>query len=215
MKAYIDIAKNILENGEWKGNRTGIRTKTTFCEIFRHKMSDGFPLLTTKKMGLRNIAVELEFFIKGLTDKQWLKKRGCHIWDEWANPLKVKKRYDDIEYFKPMPGLASASTDIKELQKEETDLGPVYGYQWRKFDQHYGPINCYPEDFSIYSNGVGIGTDQFQTIVETLKKNPDDRRMVCSAWNPNQIDLMALPPCHYAWTLVHINGKLNLCWKQR
>lgn len=208
MNNYLTIAKNILSNGQWKGNRTGIRTLTTFCEMFRHNMNDGFPLLTTKKMGLKSIAAELEFFIKGLTNKKWLQERKCTIWNEWANPIEVEKEYK----FRCSYGWMG---NKKEVQPDIDDLGPIYGYQWRNFNGHYGAVNFFPEEWRNESNGVDNGSDQLKKIVETLKSNPDDRRMVCSAWNPNQIDMMALPPCHYAWTVVHINGKLNLCWKQR
>lgn len=184
MQAYLDILKNILDNGipkqpvrfDYSGKPIPVSNGTigTFAEIFRHDMSDGFPLLTTKKMAFRTIRVELEGFIKGITDKKWYQERGCKIWDEWKNPT----------------------------SEDYNDLGPIYGYQWRSFD----------EDYVGEKRG---GADQLALIVERLKQNPYDRRMVCSAWNPNQIHLMALPPCHFSWNVVVYGNKLNLIWHQR
>ena len=194
MKQYKTIVENVLENGIYKENRTGIGTYSTFCEIFRHDMRNGFPLLTTKKMPYRTIAVELEGFINGVTSKAWYQERGCKIWNEWANPKSV-------EFY-----CKEDTTDEvrKELQRTEDDLGPIYGYQWRNWNLNYCQM------------GGGFDQiDQLKTVISTLETNPNDRRMVVSAWNPTQIDLMALPPCHYAFTLVHHDGVLNLCWKQR
>lgn len=206
MKQYIDIVSNVLSNGEWKKNRTGTRCLTTFCEIFRHDMSKGFPLLTTRRVPWKSLRVELEGFIKGITDKRWYQERGCKYWDYWANPRHI----DQLTEVRNNPN----NQEIRKgYQEVEHDLGPVYGYQWRTFNKTYrdGTIGNQDEndgDWNVY-------TDQLQNIITTLETNPNDRRMVCSAWNPNQMDMMALPPCHYAFTIVHINGKLNLCWKQR
>ena len=207
MKSYIDIVKHILDTGQWKENRTGIRCLTTFCEIFRHDMSGGFPLLTTKRMPLKTIAVELEGFIKGITSKSWFQERNCHIWDEWANP-------QTVDYVSGFVTKHSATLGItktkKEIQKDEDDLGPIYGYQWRRFNE------CYDEEDNGWVDGKEKDkADQLKTIVDTLKTNPDDRRMVCSAWNPLQISRMALPPCHVLFNIQHVNGTLNLVWFQR
>lgn len=218
MKQYLDIVKNVLENGTMKGNRTGTRALTTFCEIFRHNMADGFPLLTSKKMPIKTMLVELEGFIKGITDKGWYQERKCRIWDEWANPkvvdqMMIEWQNNNCSKYKNFKDCVNDSDKLrKNFQLEAKDLGPIYGYQWRKFGLQYGEVDWVSDD---YANGLNYGVDQLKNIIHTLKTNPDDRRMVCSAWNPSQIHRMALPPCHYAFTLVHINGKLNLCWKQR
>lgn len=185
MKEYLSICDNVLD-GKIKKNRTGRPALTTFCETFRHNMSEGFPLLTTKKMPIKTIAVELEGFIKGVTDKKWFQDRGCRIWNEWANPERDTDPY------------------------EERDLGPIYGFQWRSFNARYS-FNYKNSHSDKFSSGI----DQLKNVVEILRSNPDDRRMVVSAWNPQQTHQMALPPCHYAFTLVHIDGVLNLSWKQR
>ena len=226
MKNYLDIMQNIISHGEWKETRTGIRCKTTFCETFRHDMAAGFPLLTTKKMGLKNISVELQGFMHGITSKKWYQDRKCRIWDEWANPIEVEKalehaKWDCAEMGGP-PSPHETEQNIKkqlklQVQKECDDLGPVYGYQWRNFGAQYGKLNGHTSGYEWNStpNGMEHGFDQFQFIVDTLKTNPLDRRMVCSAWNPNQSDMMALPPCHLLWNVVVIGNKLNLCWFQR
>jgi len=191
MKAYLDIVRRVLETGEKIPTRQGTPAYTIAGAIFEHNMSDGFPLLTTKKMPLRLIATELQFFINGITDKNWLRDRNNHIWDEWARPSKAPYGHDE---------------QSKKRMLEERDLGPVYGFQWRHFNALY---ENYDTDYT------GQGIDQLKKIVDTLKTNPRDRRMIVSAWNPIQFHDMALPPCHYAYQVTTINGKLNLLWNQR
>lgn len=191
MKAYLDIVKNILENGEKVDTRTGVKAYTIAGAIFEHDMSKGFPLLTTKKTPIRLVSTELEFFINGITDKKWLQDKNNHIWDEWAKPQLAPYGHDEAS---------------KKRMLEERDLGPIYGFQWRHFNAPY-------EKFD--SNYEGLGIDQFKKIVETLKTNPRDRRMIVSAWNPLQFNEMALPPCHYAFQITVIGDKLNLLWNQR
>ncbi len=191
MKAYLDIVQTILDQGERKENRTGVDTIAIAGAMFEHDMSKGFPLLTTKKVPFRLIATELEFFIKGLTDKTWLQERNNHIWDEWANPKKAPYGHDDAS---------------KARMKEERDLGAIYGFQWRHFN---APYQNYDSDYT------NQGVDQLKKVVQTLKTNPNDRRMIVSAWNPSMLDQMGLPPCHYGFQITVINGKLNLLWNQR
>lgn len=191
MQSYLNIIKTILEKGERKDDRTGTGTLAIAGMIFEHDMSKGFPLLTTKKVPFRLVATELEFFIKGITDKKWLTDRNNHIWDEWARPSKAPYGHD------------AAS---KEKMMEERDLGPIYGFQWRHYN---GVYENYDTDYA------GQGVDQLKILVEKLKSNPADRRMIVCAWNPSMTNDMALPPCHYAFQTVVINGKLNLLWNQR
>lgn len=191
MKAYLDIVKNILDNGVMKQNRTGIKTLAVAGAMFKHDMSEGFPLLTTKKMPFKCIASELEFFIKGITDKKWLQERRNFIWNEWANPEKAPYGHDE---------------ESKKKMMEERDLGPVYGFQWRHFGADYDNFD---------SDYEGKGVDQLKYVVDTLKNNPSDRRMLVSAWNPTAKPKMALPPCHYAFQVTVIGEKINLLWNQR
>jgi thymidylate synthase len=191
MKAYLSIVKRVLEEGEEKKDRTGVGTRAIAGAMFEHDMAGGFPLLTTKKMPFKMIASELEFFIKGITDKKWLQDRKNSIWDEWANPKKAPYGHDDVS---------------KENMRKERDLGPVYGFQWRHYNAPYDNWD---------SNYTGKGVDQLTRVIETLKTNPNDRRMIVMAWNPMQIDHMALPPCHYGFQITVIGGRLNLMWNQR
>jgi len=178
---YLQIFKTILEDGVLIPNRTGISAYTVPHMMIQHDMNLGFPLLTTKKMAWKAMRVELEGFIKGITDKRWYQERGCHIWDEWCNPKKIPS------------GLSIE--EKKKFQLNEFDLGKIYGSQWRNFNEQ----NC----------------DQLRNIINILKTNPNDRRMLCSAWNPLVLDEQALPPCHYAFHLIVINDTLHLCWNQR
>jgi thymidylate synthase len=193
MKAYLDIVKNVLENGELKSNRTGVDVFSISGVKFEHDMSEGFPLLTTKKVPYRLVSSELEFFIKGVTDKQWLLDRDNHIWDEWCSPEKVPYGHDE---------------ETKQKMKLERDLGPIYGFQWRHFGAEYKGFD------KDYTNQ---GVDQLKNLVDKLKRDPQDRRMIVSAWNPLAIGKMALPPCHYCFqVLVNSNtNKLDLIWQQR
>jgi thymidylate synthase len=252
---YLEIIKNVLENGTPKqatrldqsGKVIPVENGTigTFCEILRHDMSQGFPLTTLRKMPWLSIRVELEGFIKGVTDKEWYQKRKCKFWDEWANPKLVEdiltKDAHDIFGMAKKPITAAEEESYKKqyrktVQKETADLGPIYGYQWRNFDQHYEDFSKerrYFDSVKKYTTGNDFwdyhgagcpntelhghvyGFDQLKSIVDKLKTNPYDRRMVCSAWNPNQMDMMALPPCHWGFNVVVYGDKLNLIWHQR
>ena len=191
MYSYLDLVDKILTKGIRKENRTGIDTLSIFGEEFKHNMSEGFPLLTTKKMYTPGIFAELEGFINGTTDKQWYQERNCKIWNDWCNPQKISYGNDEAS---------------KQKMREERDLGPIYGFQWRHFGADY---NNYDSDYS------NQGTDQLSNLVEKLKSNPNDRRMLISAWNPNDLDKMALPPCHYSFEINTSNNNLNLKWNQR
>lgn len=192
MKAYLKILDKIVSRGITKKNRTGIDTISITGHMFEHNMEDGFPLLTTKKMGMKNIATELEFFIKGLSNKKWLQERGCHIWDSWCNPEKIPYGHDD---------------ETKKRMKEEMDLGRIYGVQWRNWRKII--INEDSKSINI------IHKDQLQSVIDKLKTDPFDRRMIVSAWNPVELDKMALPPCHYSFQVLSDGKKIDLLWNQR
>ncbi|MCL2175296.1 MAG: thymidylate synthase [Treponema sp.] len=196
MKSYLDIVQKILDKGFRKTNRTGVDALTIAGTMFEHDMAEGFPLLTTKKVPFRLVASELEFFIRGITDKEWLKNENNHIWDEWCSPDVVPYGNDE---------------ETKAKMMSERELGPVYGWQWRNFGARYMAHNVPPEG----SSAGGRGVDQLRNLVETLKKDPDNRRMIVSAWNPCDLHRMALPPCHYSFQVTVIDGKLNLLWNQR
>ncbi len=211
MQSYLEIINNILNHGMEKfperkeGNKGDVDGTVKTIGLpnvnWEHDMKNGFPLLTTKKMGLKNIATELEFFVKGLTDKRWLNDRKCYIWNAFANP----------EHVNQLAGVQD--NNKKSYQAAEHDLGPIYGYQWRKFNKTYmsGTIGNQSEDDGDWTNYI----DQLKNVVDSLHNNPQDRRMVCSAWNPNQMQFMALPPCHVLWNVTVYGGRLHLSWHQR
>ena len=184
MKAYLDYLQYVLDNGVWTTNRTGVKTLTCSGYMLKHDMKDGFPLLTTKKMGLKNIASELEMFIHGITDKRWLQERGNHIWDERSNPKKVPYANDE---------------ETKKKMLEEPDLGPIYGAQWRHF------------------NGDSTKGDQLKAVIDTIKKDPTSRRLIINAWNPLQLDEMALPPCVFFYEFICYpeTKTIDIIWGQR
>ena len=191
MKAYLDIIRTVLDEGQEKADRTGVGTISCFGLQFRHDMQTGFPLVTTKKIAFKTMRVELEGFLKGITDKEWYRERGCHIWDEWANPRVAAYGHDDF---------------ARAAMFAQRDLGPVYGFQWRHFGANYeGPLASYNQK----------GVDQLEDLVETLKRDPNSRRMIVSAWNPVQMDQMALAPCHLLFQANVIGNRLDVGWYQR
>lgn len=191
MQQYLDIIKTILKEGERKQNRTGVEALTIPGAMFQHDMSQGFPLLTTKKVPYNLVKSELEFFIKGLTDKKWLQDRDNHIWDEWCTPLKVPYTHDE---------------ETKKKMMAERDLGPLYGWEWRHFGAEY---KDYMTDYT------GQGVDQLKRVVDLLKNDPNNRQMLVLAWNPLDIKKVVPPYCHYAFQVTVIKNKLNLFWSQR
>ncbi len=207
MKSYLNIIQNVLENGVWKKNRTGTKALSINCHLFQHDMTLGFPLLTTRKMPYRSMAVELEGFIKGINSKKWYQDRGCRFWDQWANPYALKMKFG-ADYLEKM-----SREEILKAQLEEDDLGANYGVQWRRFNE------AQDEDDTGWVNILEAGwdrADQLQTLINNLKKDPFDRRLIVSAWNPLQLDRTALPSCHCFFQIVY-NGvdKLDLNMYQR
>lgn len=173
MKQYLDLCHYILENGEDRADRTGTGTRSVFGYQTRYDLRKGFPLLTTKKMFLRPIAEELLWFIKGDTNIKYLVDRNVKIWNEWP--------YEDFKKSEDFHGetLDEFVQKIKEdalFAQKHGNLGPVYGAQWRNFNYE--------------------GVDQLSKLVDSLKNNPFSRRHIICAWNPAQVDDMALPPCH-------------------
>ena len=239
-KQYQELLQDILDNGVTKSDRTGTGTKSIFGYTIRHNMSEGFPVLTTKKMAWKTMVTELLWFLRGDTNIKFLVDNGCHIWDGDA----YKKYFNEIASNKNMNFEVPLSKEefinkIKtddEFVKKWGELGPVYGKQWRKWgrknvtnydlkdvkgsDQHKvikAIENC--EDVTKY--GVKIeyqnnSIDQIQNLIRDLKTNPDSRRLMVSAWNVGELDQMTLPPCHYGFQCYVRDGKyLSLMWNQR
>lgn len=207
MKQYHDYLRHIRDNGNKKTDRTGTGTVSVFGYQMRYNLAEGFPLVTTKKVFLRGIIHELLWFLKGDSNLKYLANNDVHIWDEWPykaylikNGMAVPKT--DSEDWKT--GIKEFIERIKEddvFAKEYGELGPIYGYQWRSWPT--------PD---------GRHIDQISQVIEQLKKNPDSRRMIVSAWNVADIEEMAksgLPPCHAFFQFYVADGKLSCQLYQR
>lgn len=173
MKQYLDMCRYILEHGEDRPDRTGTGTRSVFGYQTRYDLREGFPLLTTKKMYLRPIAEELLWFIKGDTNIKYLVDRNVKIWNEW--PYEDFKKSEDFNG-ETLEEFVEKIKNDDDFARKHGNLGPVYGAQWRNFNNE--------------------GTDQLMKLIDSLKNNPFSRRHIISAWNPSQVDEMALPPCH-------------------
>ena len=166
MQAYHDLLRRILDSGTPQNDRTGVGTLSVFGHQMRFDLSAGFPLVTTKKLHIRSIFIELLWFLRGETNNNWLNERGVGIWNEWAD--------------------------------DDGELGPIYGKQWRDW---------------VSADGRHI--DQIKTLVAQIKADPASRRQIVTAWNPGEIDRMALAPCHCLFQTHVANGKLSLQLYQR
>ena len=214
-KQYTDLLQDILDNGVKKEDRTGTGTISVFGRQIRHKMSDGFPLLTTKKMAFKTMVTELLWFLKGDTNIKYLVDNNCHIWDgdAYKNYLyKVIRDKDIVRYLKSysintkgVPTIEPYSKDefIERIKNDDVfakkwgELGPIYGKQWRKWkgDTWVEGNTDGTEGFYLQSEYV----DQIANLINELKTNPDSRRLMVSAWNVGELDQMVLPPCHYGF----------------
>jgi len=190
MKPYLDLCRHVMDHGSFKMDRTGTGTKSVFGYQMRFDLSEGFPLLTTKKVHLKSIIHELLWFINGDTNIKYLVDHDVRIWNEW--PYKTYTLSSDYQGETMDEYVDKIKTDPK-FAKKYGDLGPVYGAQWRKFN----------------------GVDQLQYILDEIKNNPDSRRMILSAWNPAEIKNMALPPCHTLIQFYVRDQKLSLQLYQR
>ncbi len=207
MKQYLDLLSHIMETGTDKGDRTGTGTRSVFGYQMRFDLSQGFPLLTTKKLPFNMIAHELLWFLAGSTNIRPLLENNIHIWDEWPyksyllqNGLAVPKS-DSEEWKEGIKVFTKQVLEDDEFAKEYGELGPVYGYQWRNWPA--------PD---------GRHVDQIREVVEQIKNSPDSRRMIVSAWNVADIEEMAksgLPPCHCLFQFYVANGKLSCQLYQR
>lgn len=204
---YLDLIERIKNEGSQKGDRTGTGTLSIFGHQMRFDLSKGFPLLTTKKVPIKAIIHELIWFVRGDSNLKYLAENNVHIWDEW--PYKAYLIRNNIQV--PPTCSDEWNTGIKEFiekikndenfAKDYGNLGPIYGYQWRN-----------------WPTPGGGHIDQFKNVIEQLKKNPNDRRMIVSAWNVADIDEMAkagLPPCHCLFQFYVSNGKLSCQLYQR
>jgi thymidylate synthase len=189
---YLHLLQDILDKGIVKGDRTGTGTKSLFGTQLSFDVSNSFPILTTKKVFFRGIVEELLWFIRGDTDSKKLEANGVNIW----------KGNTSREFL-----------DKRGLNYQEGEIGPGYGFQWRSWGKYYNP-NPDPNAVCI-SRVQSSGIDQLAKVVDTIRTNPNDRRMIVSAWNVDQLDMMALVPCHLLYQFDVTDGKLNCQWYQR
>jgi thymidylate synthase len=216
---YLRLLKDILDNGVEKQDRTGTGTISVFGRQIRHKMSEGFPLLTTKKMPFKTVTIELLWFLQGNTNIKYLVDNGCHIWDGDAyknyTQTKVIKTEKGETHISPQGHYSNLSQEefinkIKtddEFAKKWGELGPIYGAQWRSWKSAsleeqwgYGEIDGHPIGGKQYSKfNTNVYIDQIQNLINDLKTNPDSRRLMVNAWNVGELDQMVLPPCHYGF----------------
>jgi thymidylate synthase len=195
-RQYQNLLKDILDNGVEKKDRTGTGTISVFGRQIRHKMSEGFPLLTTKKMAWKTIVTELIWFLRGDTNIKYLVDNGCHIWDGDAyKNYAAKTSLDADGQFTKEEFIKEIKTN-NEFAKQWGELGPVYGKQWRKWN-YQSKKNHYV--MAGQPTHYNINIDQIINLISELKSNPDSRRLMVSAWNVAELDQMVLPPCHYGF----------------
>jgi thymidylate synthase len=209
-KQYTDLLQDILDNGVPKSDRTTTGTLSVFGRQIRHRMSEGFPLLTTKKMPFKTIVTELMWFLRGDTNIKYLVDNGCNIWtgDAYKNYINnpAYKAESVADLMSSQAGqLVKCSTQEEFVEKIKTDdefakkwgeLGPIYGKQWRKWGGYFSKGHA-KKDGTLGVEFPGI--DQITNLINELKTNPDSRRLMVSAWNVGEIDQMVLPPCHFSW----------------
>lgn len=189
MNCYIELLKNIIENGEFKGDRTGTGTRTIFGHQMRFDLRKGFPLLTTKKVHMHSIIIELLWFLRGDTNVKFLQENNVKIWNEWATADQTAK-----------------------FGRPENELGPVYGHQWRKFGEVKQSLQIGNE---THEHIVQEGFDQIKWLINEIKTNPDSRRLIVTGWNPNEAQNVALPPCHTLFQFFVNDGYLSCQLYQR
>lgn len=190
MKQYLDLIKHILKNGNQKDDRTNTGTISCFGYQMRFDLSEGFPLVTTKKTYFKGIVHELLWFIKGDTNIKYLVDNNCNIWNEW--PYEKYKKTNDFQNETLQEFIEKIKND-NEFARKYGDLGPVYGKQWRNFN----------------------GIDQLKNLISEIKNNKNSRRLIISSWNPVDVPNMALPPCHSFMQFYVNNNKLSLQLYQR
>ncbi|WP_417599808.1 thymidylate synthase [Owenweeksia hongkongensis] len=203
MKQYHELMQRVLDEGVFKGDRTGTGTQSVFGHQMRFNLQDGFPLVTTKKVHLKSIIHELLWFLQGETNIQYLVQNGVNIWNDWPfqsylrqNNLEEKYPKYSAEWKAKMKEFVEEVKADDDFAKKWGELGPVYGSQWRNFE----------------------GVDQISQLIEDIKNNPNSRRLLVSAWNPKDVPVMAksgLPPCHTLFQFYVAEGKLSCQLYQR
>ena len=182
MQPYLDLLRTILDRGKDRADRTGTGTRGIFGHQMRFDLREGFPLVTTKKLHVKSIMHELLWFVRGETHVKPLQDAGVRIWNDWATAEQTAR-----------------------FGRQEGDLGPVYGHQWRNFGATKKPDGTYEKD----------GVDQLKRVLHDIKENPNSRRLLVTGWNPKEADQVALPPCHTLFQLYVQDGELSCQLYQR
>jgi thymidylate synthase len=208
-RQYQQLLKDILDNGVEKKDRTGTGTLSVFGRQIRHKMSEGFPLLTTKKMAWKTMVTELLWFLRGDTNIKFLLDYDCHIWDGDA----YKNYTNNFLGYEDVPSKEEFIKEIKtnnEFANKWGELGPIYGEQWRSWKRYRNVEDTEHKETLHIIDYV----DQITNLVNELKTNPDSRRLMVSAWNVGELDQMVLPPCHYGFQVYTRELNLEEKWEQ-
>jgi thymidylate synthase len=218
---YQELLQAILDFGVEKKDRTGTGTKSVFGYTFRHNMSWGFPLLTTKKVPFKTMATELLWFLRGDTNIKYLVENGCHIWDgdAFANYYRNFEKYlntlpegSEVDFIINKDKFINKIKTDDEFAKKWGELGPIYGKQWRRWHTSWDVVEDKSKEAGV--RRVEKGIDQIQNLINDLKTNPDSRRLMVSAWNVGELDEMTLPPCHYGFQVytreLSLSERLNL-----
>jgi len=215
---YRQLLMDILINGVKKEDRTGTGTQSVFGRQIRHSMSEGFPLLTTKKMAWKSIVTELIWFLRGDTNIKYLVDNGCNIWngDAWKNYInEFRRTCPKCPEITKEEFIDKIKTDDK-FAKQWGELGPIYGKQWRKWN-YQSKKNHYV--MAGQPTHYNINIDQIINLISELKSNPDSRRLMVSAWNVGELEQMVLPPCHYGFQVYTQEREdkryISLMWNQR
>lgn len=203
MQQYHALLEHILQNGTDKNDRTGVGTRSVFGYQMRFDLTEGFPLVTTKKVHVKSVIHELLWFVKGDTNLRYLVQNGVNIWNDWPYQNWLNQTGQADSYPKYSEAWKAHMKDFVQRVKDDADfaaewgeLGPVYGKQWRDFN----------------------GTDQLKWVIDEIKRNPNSRRLIISAWNASEIEEMAkagLPPCHTMFQFYVLDGKLSCQLYQR
>lgn len=191
-RQYLALIKLVLETGYERVTRSGAKTLSIHGHMIKHDMVHGFPLTTLRRLPFKLISSELEWMMKGKTDKKSLNDYGNHVWDKFCNPKYVKEFKNNSETY--------------DLMFQQNDLGPIYGFQWRYFGADY---------ISEYDDYTGKGFDQINNLIYLLKHNSFSKRMIVTNWNPKDVPEMAVPSCPCMFQLIRHGDYLNLSFFQR
>lgn len=206
MRQYHELLHKILDTGNDRGDRTGTGTRSIFGYQFRHNLAEGFPLLTTKRLPFKTIVVELLWFLRGDTNIKYLLENDVHIWSKDAYRFYNNADHQTGDaYANSIPHFEELILTDEVFAKRYGDLGPMYGKQWRAWQ--------IPGGRTIYDHRNTI--DQIANVITSIRKNPEGRRHIVTAWNPSEVDSMVLPPCHCLYQFYVSDGRLSCHMYQR